>query len=107
MTVSAERAGHSLPPFWLLHASGWMVYGVAMTLSRIGMFPLRYMIVSKGLLMVLGLVVSLGLRYVYRPLVRRGTSMAVMLVVSVVASYVASVVWTILPLTRAFLLVSS
>ncbi|HEX6048496.1 MAG TPA: histidine kinase [Gemmatimonadaceae bacterium] len=106
--ASAAPARHTLPPFWLLHAGGWLAYGVAMTVSRVGMFPLRYMIVSKGLLMVLGVVVSLGLRYVYRPLVHRGTSVVALLVVSVVASYVASVAWTAAsnaldyPVTTAF-----
>ena len=92
---SASRTPSStLPSFWLLHSAGWLAYGLAMTVSRVGMFPLRYMVVSKGLLMVLGFAVSLGLRYLYRPLVRRGTSLVALLVVSVVASYVASVVWT-------------
>ena len=91
---SARSPSHALPSFWALHIGGWLAYGVAMSVSRIGMFPLRYMVVSKGLLMVLGLLISLALRYVYRPLVRRGTSLVTLLVVSVIASYVASVVWT-------------
>ena len=84
----------ALPSFWLLHTGGWLAYGLAMALSRIGMFPLRYMVVAKGMLMVVGLVISLGLRYVYRPLIRRGTPLLALLVVAVVASYVASLMWT-------------
>ena len=91
---SARSPNHVLPSFWALHIGGWLAYGIAMSVSRIGMFPLRYMVVSKGLLMVLGLLISLALRYVYRPLVRRGTSLVTLLVVSVIASYIASVVWT-------------
>jgi signal transduction histidine kinase len=95
MTESPARAApQPLPSFWLLHAGGWLAYGLAMTVSRVGMFPLRYMVVSKGLLMVLGFVISLGLRYVYRPLIRRGTPLITLLIVSVVASYVASLAWT-------------
>jgi two-component system, LytTR family, sensor kinase len=94
MSPAASRATQVLPSFWLLHAGGWLAYGLAMTLSRIGMFPLRYMIVSKGLLMLLGFVISLGLRYVYRPLLRRGTPLVGLLVASVIASYAASVMWT-------------
>jgi len=90
----STRTTPTLPSFWLLHAGGWLAYGLAMTLSRIGMFPLRYMVVSKGLLMVVGFVLSLGLRYVYRPLIRRGTPLLALLVVAVLASYVASLVWT-------------
>jgi len=91
---TSRTARPTLPSFWLLHAAGWLAYGLAMTVSRVGMFPLRYMVVSKGMLMVMGLLISLGLRYVYRPLIRRGTPLLVLLVVAVVASYVASLVWT-------------
>ena len=44
--------------------------------------------------MVMGFVLSLGLRYLYRPLIRRGTPLLAILAVAVVASYVASLVWT-------------
>jgi two-component system LytT family sensor kinase len=96
MRVGADRGTRTLPSFWLLHTGGWLAYGLAMTVSRIGIFPLRYMVVSKGLLMALGFVISLGLRVVYRPLVRRGTPLVTLLVVSVVASYLASAAWTAL-----------
>ena len=92
--VSAPREGQPLPSFWLLHASGWLAYGIAMTFSRIGIFPLRFMVVSKGTLMVTGFTISLGLRYLYRPLIRRGTPLITLLVVAVIASYVASMIWT-------------
>ena len=94
MTGADDSAPRRLPPFWLLHAGGWLAYGLAMSLSRVGMFPLRYMIVAKGLLMVTGFVLSLGLRYLYRPFIRRGTPLLVLLAVSVVASYVVSLAWT-------------
>lgn len=84
----------ALPSFWVLHAGGWLAYGLAMAVSRIGMFPLRYMVVSKGALMAMGFIVSLGLRYVYRPLIRRGTPVLALIAVAVVASYVASALWT-------------
>lgn len=90
--ASPER--RPLPSFWLLHASGWLAYGIAMTLSRIGTYPLRFMVVAKGTLMVSGLVLSLGLRYVYRPLIRRGTPLITLVIVAVIASYAVSMVWT-------------
>jgi LytS/YehU family sensor histidine kinase len=83
-----------LPSFWLLHAGGWLAYGVAMTLSRIGMYPLSFMVVAKGSLMITGFLLSLGLRYFYRPLIRRGTPLITLLVVAVVASYSVSMLWT-------------
>jgi two-component system LytT family sensor kinase len=99
LTPHGERpstlgTGQPLPSFWLLHASGWLAYGVAMTFSRIGIFPLGFMVVSKGTLMVTGFAISLGLRYFYRPLIRRGTPLITLLVVAVIASYVASMIWT-------------
>ena len=83
-----------LPSFWLLHTAGWVAYGIAMALSRIGTFPLSFMIVAKGILMVSGFVLSLGLRYAYRPLVRRGTPLVALVAIAVVASYVVSMAWT-------------
>ena len=77
--VASRRPPTALPSFWLLHTSGWLAYGLAMALSRVGMFPLRYMVVVKGMLMVMGLIISLGLRYVYRPLIRRGTPLVALL----------------------------
>ena len=95
MTDAASRTRPTaLPSFWLLHTSGWLAYGLAMTLSRVGMFPLSYMVVAKGALMVMGFIISLGLRYIYRPLIRRGTPLLALLVIAVVASYVASLLWT-------------
>ena len=95
MTDAASRTPPTaLPSFWLLHSSGWLAYGLAMTLSRVGMFPLSYMAVAKGTLMAMGFIISLGLRYVYRPLIRRGTPLLALLVIAVVASYVASLAWT-------------
>ena len=87
-------AARSLPSFWLLHTAGWLAYGIAMAFSRIGMFPLSFMIVVKGILMVSGFVLSLGLRYAYRPLIRRGTPLVALVAIAVVASYIVSMAWT-------------
>lgn len=78
----------------MLHAGGWLAYGAAMTLSRMGIFSLSFMVVAKGALMVTGFLLSLGLRYAYRPLIRRGTPLITLLVIAVVASYLVSMVWT-------------
>jgi signal transduction histidine kinase len=85
-----------LPSFWLLHAGGWLAYGVAMAFSRVGIFSLSFMIVAKGILMVSGFVLSLALRHAYRPLIRRGTPLLTLVAIAVVASYLVSMVWTAL-----------
>ena len=89
-----DRVVRPLPSFWTLHIGGWLAYAVAMTFSRIGIFPLDFMLVAKGQLALSGLVISLGLRYFYRPLVRRGTPLVTLVIVAVVASYLASMVWS-------------
>lgn len=92
--MTPAGAPRRLPSFWVLHTGGWLAYGVAMALSRVGMFPLSYMVVAKSVLMVNGFILSLSLRYVYRPLIKRGTPLLALLAISVVASYIVSLAWT-------------
>jgi two-component system, LytTR family, sensor kinase len=81
--------------FWKFQIAGWLAYGVAMTTSRIGIFPLRYMVVSKGLLMVTGCILSsLLLRNAYRALLRREPALWQIIGTSVVASYLVAALWT-------------
>jgi signal transduction histidine kinase len=82
------------PSFWLLQVGGWGAFAVAMALSRIGLFPLGYMAVTKSLLAVLGLVTSLGLRALYRRVLGGEATVARTVVVCVVASYGAASLWT-------------
>src|SRR5262245_22306167 len=89
-----QAESRPLPSFWVLHAGGWLAYGVAMTLSRIGIYPLTFMIAVKTTLMISGFLLSLLLRYAYRPLIRRGTPLITLLVIAVVASYLVSMIWT-------------
>ena len=106
LTSGAPR--QALPSFWVLHTAGWLAYGVAMMLSRVGIFTLGFMIVAKGTLMVTGFALTLLLRTAYRPLIRRGTPLITLLVIAVVASYLVSMVWTAadnllaIPLYREF-----
>jgi two-component system, LytTR family, sensor kinase len=89
-----ERARHGVPDFWRWQLAGWGAFMVAMTFSRVGRFPLSYMVASKLVLATLGVVVSLGLRALYRRVRRGEPSTARIVVVAVVASYVAATVWT-------------
>src|SRR5438045_8810228 len=93
-TSDTEVLTRPLPSVWLLHAAGWLAYGIAMAVSRIGVFPLSFMVVAKGILMVSGFAVSLGLRYAYRPLIRRGTPLVALVAIAVAASYVVAIAWT-------------
>jgi two-component system LytT family sensor kinase len=83
-----------LSPFWTLQLAGWLAFGVAMTLSRVGAYPLGFMVVLKGLLTVLGLLASLALRPLYRRVARGGATVPRMLLAAVAGSYLASLAWT-------------
>ena len=82
------------PSFWLLQAGGWLTFAGAMTLSRIGSFPLAFMVASKGTLALLGFLCSLVLWRVYRPLQSGETSLPRLAATSVAASYAMALVWS-------------
>ena len=82
------------PRFWIFQLAGWFAYFVAMTLSRLSLFPLKYMLASKGLLTVTGFCCSLVLWRLYRRLLRAEPGMFQVVVASVVTSYLMAMVWT-------------
>lgn len=98
-----------LPSFWTLQLLGWSGYFVAMAFSRIGRFPLSYMFAEKAELTLLGVVASLALRAILRPMLSARRSMATLVVVCVVASYLLAAAWTAaanlgtVPIQHAFL----
>jgi two-component system LytT family sensor kinase len=91
----ASRLTAALSPFWLLQLAGWGAFAVVMTLSRVGRFPLDFMLLVKGELAVTGLLLTLGLRLVYRRMLAGGASLTRLVLASVVLSYVASVPWSL------------
>jgi two-component system LytT family sensor kinase len=80
--------------FWPLQIGGWLAFGVAMALSRVGRYQIDYMIATKLALMAIGFVLSLGLRQLYRRLLRRDPSIVQIVIATVVASYLVSLPWT-------------
>jgi two-component system, LytTR family, sensor kinase len=93
-TVIDAASPAGFPRFWLFQIVGWLAYAVAMTMSRVGIFPLRYMVVGKGVLAITGLLYSLVLWRVYRRLLRRDPTVVQIVVVSVIASYLIAALWT-------------
>ena len=89
---SLPRDGRSL--FWPLQLGGWLAFAVAMALSRLGLFPLGFMVVSKAVLAALGLLTTLALRPLYRRLASRAGSPWLALAAALVASYLAALAWT-------------
>lgn len=65
-----------------------------MTFSRLGRFPLEYMMASKSVLALLGFGFSLVLRSVYRHWLRDDSGIAPQLFLTVAASYALSLPWT-------------
>lgn len=80
--------------FWTLHAGGWALFGVMMALSRLGRYPIGYMVVTKTVLAVSGFVVALGLRAAYRRWLPENASLQRTIGVTLAASYVMSLAWT-------------
>lgn len=95
--------------FWLHQVAGWSAYAAAMALSRLSLFPLSYMVVTKSVLAILGFACSLVLWRTYRAMLRREATLGQIIVVSVVASYVMAAIWTAadnviaIPIARAML----
>lgn len=98
-----------LSTIWTLQLVGWSGFYVAMAFSRIGRFPLSYMLTAKVVLTLLGVMASLALRAVLRPMLVRQVALPKVVAVSVAASYVLAGVWTAtfnlidMPLARAMI----
>jgi signal transduction histidine kinase len=81
--------------FWRLQLAGWLAYAATMAISRVGRFPLPYMIASKTLLALIGLAfTSWIMRPLYRKLLPANAPMVRAIAVSAVVSYAAAVLWT-------------
>ncbi len=106
---STAPRGRALPSFWTLQLIGWSGYYVAMAFSRIGRFPLSYMLAEKLLLTLLGVAVSLALRSILRRRLADQAFMPELVVTSVIMSYLLAAVWTAaanlltIPIQSAFL----
>ena len=81
--------------FWPLNLAGWTAFAATMAASRVGRFPIGYMIASKTVMGMLGLVLTgLLLRPLYRRFLRNDPSLVQIIGVCAVASYVVAVIWT-------------
>jgi signal transduction histidine kinase len=113
-----QDAGHPARPspnltamrvsFWRLQLLGWAAFWLAMSFSRVGRFPLIYMMASKLVMALIGLAVT---GWMLRPFLRHldKASLARTIMGAAIASYVAAGFWTALhgfldiSLQRAFL----
>jgi len=96
--------------FWRIQLLGWSAFWLAMAGSRIGRFPLPYMLATKGAMALSGLLLTgLLLRPLYRRLLPDNAPFPRPIVVAAVVSYLAAIVWTAadalldVPIARALL----
>jgi LytS/YehU family sensor histidine kinase len=67
-----------------------------MSLSRLGRYPIDYMVVTKATLAALGLLASIALRALYRGFLPEETSLRRIVLLTVSASYLLALPWTAL-----------
>ena len=109
MTAARRTRGLHVSRFWTLQLLGWSGFYIAYAFSRLGRYPLSYMLGSKVVLVALGVLASLGLRAVLRPLLARQAHLATVVTACVAGSYVLGILWTaafnalVVPLDRALL----
>src|SRR5229473_1940992 len=68
MTVLLDRHLSAAPLFWTLQAGGWLAFGALMFGWALAYWPMGTAFLNKALLVVIGLLISLGSRAVYRRL---------------------------------------
>ena len=80
--------------FWTLNLGGWALFGVGMALSRLGRYPIDYMIATKTVLAASGVLFSLPLRALYRRTLREDTPVARTIAITATASFLVALAWT-------------
>jgi signal transduction histidine kinase len=82
-----------VPSFWTLQLGGWLAFYVALVASVLGRWPLEYALAEKAVTVVLGLVLTTALWPLHRRLFRHNAPLRVLVVFSLVVSYLGSFVW--------------
>ena len=94
MGSSARRSAfEDLPPFWVAQLLGWSAYAAGKYTLSSSAYP---SLGRVGLLVGIGLLLTLPLRQLYRGLRARGASQPVTLLVAVLASVAMANVWLLL-----------
>lgn len=79
--------------FWALQIAAWLSFATVMALASLNELPPGYLVQTKGLLALLGLLTTAGLRRVYRSVPHR--SFLVVFWASLVGACVAGVAWSV------------
>ena len=95
--MATSRVASREASFWPLQIGGWLAFGAAMSVSRVGRFPWGYMIASKGVMTLIGIALTtIILRPLYRRTLRADPSLAVLIVIMAISSYIVATVFTAL-----------
>lgn len=80
--------------FWILHTSGWLLFAIFMRLFEGGSFfhPFKRFLLFL-LTYFIGFLITLGLRYFYRIVYRKVSSIFLILPVIIIASGIALIIW--------------
>lgn len=92
--MTEPAAGDDRRLFWTLHLSGWAAFGVGMALSRVGRYPIDYMIATKAVLAISGALLALALRALYKRVLTEDASLARTVLTTSIASFMLSLVWS-------------
>lgn len=82
-------------PFWRLNAAAWTAFAVGMALSRVGQYPIGYMVATKTTMGVLAFASSgLLLRPFYRRFLGNEAGLVRVIALTTAASYSVAALWT-------------
>ena len=79
--------------FWTLQIGGWLAFGAAMSVGRIGELSFASIVVLDWALAAFGFIATLGVGAIYSRLRIRGTRLVRVLGVVLLCSYVAALLW--------------
>ena len=93
MTVLVDRHLSAAPLFFTLQASGWLAFGILMFGWSLAYWPFGVALLNKVLLVVIGLLISLGFRAIYRRLRDRAWLPRQLGFVVLIMSFTAAPIW--------------
>ncbi len=93
VTVLLDRHLSAAPLFWTLQAGGWLAFGILMFGWALAYWPIGTAFLNKVLLVVIGLLISLGFRAVYGRLRERACPPLQLGFVVLGMSFAAAPIW--------------
>jgi hypothetical protein len=92
------------PNFWLINSIGWIVYYLIDTFLLSGSFVFNKLslFVENSLLLVIGFLITCGLRYVYKRYPYRTKSLMSVLIYVLITSIIGSILWYVIIVLSLF-----